>query len=371
MERWASERLEAVVLSWVPGIGPKKFRALRKRFGSLKEVFSASLDELQSVQGISAALADKILRAPELRPKAERELRRAEEAEVAVLVFGEPDYPETLSALEDAPALLYCKGRPEVLKKPSVALVGSRQSTTYGEKTAETLARELVERGIVLVSGLARGIDTAAHRAVAEAGGSTVAVLGSGLLNIYPPENGPLAEQICRNGALLSELPLSAPPDAGHFPRRNRIIAGLASATVVVEADEDSGALITARYAAGQGKVVMAVPGPVSSRTSRGPHLLLKEGARIAENAEDILDAVSGLRSSEPFRAKAGTPPPEEPSVPGPEGRLMVLLGEEPVHIDLLSSKSALPRGIFARALLNLEMKGAVKALPGNRYVRN
>ena len=360
-----TEKLEALLLNAVPGVGPKKFRKLYDSFGSLKKVFSASLEELEAVDGISQAVAERISQAD--LSQAEKDLKLAESSGIEVLTFGHPHYPAALAALDDAPPVLYCRGVAEALNGPSVALVGSRTPTPYGEKTAARLADELAGLGIAVTSGLARGIDTFAHRAAVDAGGRTFAALGSGLLNVYPPENAELAKSILVKGVLVSELPLKAEPEPGYFPRRNRIIAALSSVTVVVEAGEDSGALITARYAAAQGKPVCAVPGPAASPMSRGPHLLIREGARLVESAEDIIKAAPGLN---PLSLRTRTKKMAEQPADGPEGELFGLIGEEPVHIDFLTSRSALPRGEFSRALLSLEMKGAVKVLPGNRYVR-
>ena len=363
-EKKHPETLEALSIGSVPGIGPKKFKALLKRFGSLKQVLSAAPEDLSQAEGITETLAARIAAAD--LSKAEEVLRKAESAGVEIVAFGHPHYPAALAILDDAPPVLYCRGRAEVLSEPAVALVGSRRSTPYGEKAAGRLAEELAGAGVAVASGLARGIDTAAHRAAVDAGGLTFAVLGSGLLNLYPRENAGLAREIAEKGAVVSELPLDAFPDAGHFPRRNRIISALSFATVVVEAGEDSGALITARYAAEQGKTICAVPGPAASEMSRGPHLLIREGARLVESAEDILRAAGRLKGPPSRRRER----PEEKPDDGPEGKLFGLIGDEPVHIDFLTSRSALPRGVFAQALLSLEMKGAVKVLPGNRYVR-
>ena len=364
-------------MNMVPSIGPVRYKNLKDHFGNIADVFSAELDELISVDGISETTAKAIMSAGGRRTLAEKEIDSANANGIEILELEDVHYPSLLKMIPDPPPILYCKGDKSVLNRASVALVGSRKSTPYGEKVAEKLSRELAEYDVVTVSGLARGIDTAVHRAAVQAKGKTVAVLGSGLLRVYPPENKKLAEEIAFRGAVLSEFPLNTPPDAGNFPRRNRIIAGMSLGTVVVEADERSGSLITAKLAAEQGKDIFAVPGPIFSKTSRGTHMLIKQGAKLVESCRDIMEEINNLKGLAEASVAGGKIRDEKGSgafipVLSPEEEIIFdFVDFEPVHIDVLSSKSALGSGEFSRVLLNLELKGAVKALPGKMYVRN
>ena len=298
-----------------------------------------------------------------------KEADLARERGIGVLKAGDPAYPALLKTIHEPPPVLYCKGDPGLFERPAIALVGSRRPTLYGEKMAQVLARELCGLGIVVVSGLARGIDTAAHRGALEAKGKTIAVLGSGLLNVYPPENKRLADSIGAEGLLLSEFPLSAEPEAWHFPQRNRLIAGLSMGTVVIEAAEASGALITARLAAEQGREVFAVPGPVTSKMSAGPHRLIKEGAKLVEKVEDILEEIGPLKDLILRQKKSA--PAAGLELSAQESAILGLLDREPLPIDVLSSRSGLKAGEFSHSLLSLELKGAVRSLPGKIYARN
>lgn len=362
-----------LLLNMIPDIGPVRHRNLIEHFGDAASVFSASVNGLKSIEGISDLLARRILKMRQERPLAEKEIKLAQTHRIHILTLDHPAYPDSIKSLSDPPPVLYCNGDLQCLSAASVAIIGTRHPTPYGERVAATLSRELSELGIHTVSGLARGIDTIAHRSTLQAKGKTIAVLGSGLLRIYPPENVRLSELIWeKGGAVVSEFPLRFPPESGHFPRRNRIISGLSMGTVVVEAAEKSGALITAKYAAEQGKEVFAVPGPVTSKMSRGPHILIKQGAKLVENCAEILEEIApaGQRKL-PKLFHESHPLLNDPMLTEQEKQLLHIIHVEPVHIDLLSSKSRLGSGDLSQALLNLEMKGAVKSLPGKMYVRN
>jgi DNA processing protein len=280
-------------------------------------------------------------------------------------------YPARLGAIVDPPRRLYCDGSLDPLDSQSIAIVGSRQATAYGLTVARSLAQELSALGMTIVSGLARGIDGAAHEGALRAGGRTIAVLGCGIDVLYPQEHDRLRGQIVESGAVLSELPLGTPPLPSHFPRRNRIISGLSLGVVIVEAAEDSGSLITARLALEQGREVFAVPGPITSRMSKGAHYLLKQGAKLTETVDDIIEEllpqlegrmeVAGTRTRRSFR-------PEPPDLTPEERTVYSLVSGAPVTIDELTERATLQSSAVARALLALELKDVVRQLPGQRY---
>ena len=291
-----------------------------------------------------------------------------EDAEARWIPDGSPEYPEHLRAVPHPPAL-HVRGtlvRDDAL---AIAIVGSRQASPYGLRAAHTLARDLAARGITIVSGLARGIDTAAHRGALEAGGRTIAVLGSGHGCLYPPQNRELARQIAGAGAVLSQFAASMPPRPYHFPERNRVIAGLALGTIVVEAAEASGALITAGAAGDFGRLVFAVPGPITSPASRGTNGLLRDGATLIR---DWTDVVTELPSAWRECVRAGVPPPEprDTVAEGDETLVLASLGDDPLPIDRIIEHSGLESGRAAAALIGLEVKGWVRRAGGQRYVR-
>ena len=281
-------------------------------------------------------------------------------------------YPAWLRAIPDPPAVFYCDGLPEPRDRQAVAIVGSRRATPYGLRATETLARELSGAGFTIVSGFARGIDAAAHRAALEAGGRTIAVLGCGLDVAYPPGHARLREEIAKCGAVITEFAPGTPPWASNFPRRNRIISGLSLGVVVVEAAEDSGSLITARLALEQGREVFAVPGPVDAPLSRGPHGLIKQGAKLVETVDDIVEELLPQldSASVPKRRPVLSKATEIPNL-SPEERLVWdQMSREPLHLDELTEHSGLTPAGVAGILLGLELKGAVRQVPGQRYYR-
>ncbi len=279
-------------------------------------------------------------------------------------------YPAWLGTIADPPAVLYCDGQIESRDRQAIALVGARQATPYGLRVTETLARELSGAGFTIVSGLARGIDAAAHRAALDAGGRTIAVMGCGLDMDYPLGHARLREEIAGAGAVVTEYAPGIPPRAGHFPRRNRIISGLSLGVVVVEAAEDSGSLITARLALEQGREVFAVPGSIEAPLSRGPHGLLKQGAKLVETVDDIIEELL------PQMEKAMVPkqPPRlvmamEPLDLSPEERCVwEQMSRDPLHLDDLTERSGLTPAAVSGILLGLELKGVARQLPGQRY---
>jgi DNA processing protein len=279
----------------------------------------------------------------------------------ALLTPQDPEYPAALRAIADPPQTLYVRGKLVEADRTAVAVVGSRRASPYGVAVAEWLGRELARNGVTVVSGLARGIDAAAHRGALQGGGRTIAVLGCGVDIIYPPEHGRLVAQITGAGAVLSEYPPGTPPLKHQFPRRNRLISGLALGVVVVEGREDSGALITADCALDQGREVFAVPGPVFAQTSVLPHRLLQQGAKLATTVEDILEELHL-----PMR------PVLTPSVAliGAQAAVYAQLTLDPQHIDVVALRSGLPIAEVARTIVALELQGMVRALAGQRYVR-
>ncbi|MDZ7374166.1 MAG: DNA-processing protein DprA [candidate division KSB1 bacterium] len=354
-----------LTLLCVPGLGPRRILALVGKLGSPAAVLKASLAELCRVDGIDRTLAERTK--TEANPLfAQEQIRRAQQLGVQFVTYWDPEYPKALKQIPDPPPLLYCKGTLKSEKETFLAVVGTRTPTAYGRVMTEKLCRELAERGLTIVSGLARGVDTIAHRAALQAGGRTVAVLGSGLDVIYPGENTDLARKIAAQGALLTEFPLGAQPDAPNFPRRNRIIAGMCVGTLVVEAGDKSGALITARYALEQGREVFAVPGNVTSEKSRGTNRLIKEGAKLVESADDILDEI---RPQLPSLLREARREPAPPLV-GLEKRVFEALSQEPKHIDDLAAELGEEPGRVLAALLSLELKSLATQLTGKYFVR-
>lgn len=306
-------RRAALRLNMVSGVGPRIFCRLFEAFGNAENVFGASAADLQSVQGVGASLARSILSAPQ-QIEVDQEIEECARSEIRLMLFGDDDYPVELAQIHDPPTVLYCKGALLPQDRLAIAMVGSRHVTDYGIKVANQFGRGLAHAGFCVVSGLARGADAASHRAALGAGGRTIAVLGSGLLNIYPPEHAELAREIASHGAVLSEVPLHRPPHAGAFPQRNRIVSGLSLGVLVVEAGSRSGALITARHAMEQNREVFAIPGRIDSRGSHGCHDLIRDGATLVQDVEDILDALGPL--TEPLVLSRSQPPPTDSAEP-------------------------------------------------------
>jgi DNA processing protein len=345
----------------VPLVGNVTFRRLLERFGSPEAVFRASRDELARVKGVSAAVAAAI-HSHDGRPAAERECLAVRREGVRIVTLLDRDYPKPLLEIPDPPPYLYVKGSLEGID-PAVAVVGSRRASSYGILTTSRLAGELASRGVTVVSGMARGVDAAAHRAALEAGGNTIGVLGCGIDLVYPTENRELFREMADKGALVSEFPLGTLPLAENFPRRNRLISGISRGVLVVEAAENSGSLITAQLALDQGRDVFAVPGNINFSSSRGTNRLIKQGAKLVEGVEDILEEL-------PQRRQPTGDAPEPPgfSLSPREASIYSLLADGPLHIDELGVRSELTPGEVSAMLLNLELKGAVIQLPGKHF---
>jgi DNA processing protein len=371
-----------VELNMTPGIGPRAAAKLLERFGSAEAVYSATRAELENLRLIPEAIDTIIAR--DLQATAEAEIRAVRKLGGDILLLDDGVYPSSLREIYDPPIVLYVKGAwSECLDRPCIAVVGSRRCSTYGQNSALMLARDLAQRGVTVVSGFARGIDAAAHRGALEAGGRTVAVLGTGIDEYYPRDHKKLAEEILGSGgAMVTQFPLGTPPVSENFPYRNRIISGLSLGIVVVEAAENSGSLITARLAIEQNREVFAVPGNITSRNSFGTNYLIKgAGAKLVQQWQDIATELP------PQVAAKLLPPPfgeknKEKSLSDrlafvPEGLsgnetsvFKLLTADDPAHIDSLIDKSKLPISDLTAALLKLEMRELVRALPGKCFVR-
>ena len=370
-----SDEVRALLaLQLVPGLGPMRTAALLERFGSATAAIRASAQELAEIPGLGGKLASSIAQA--LREvDVESELKLLEQHRAGLLVRGTPEYPAALAEIHDPPYLLYVRGALEERDSRAVALVGSRSCTDYGKRMALRLAADLARAGYTIVSGLARGIDAAAHRGALQAGGRTLAVLAGGLSRIYPPEHKDLAEEVAKAGALLTESSMVQEPLASLFPARNRIISGLSQAVVLVEAAERSGALITATHAAEQGRTVLAVPGPADSAASGGTNALIRKGAVLCRGADDVLEELHGVSAMATAAKSAAPAAPLLPAGPPPgldetQRRVWDFLGDGPRHLDEMVQQLGLGVGPLSGMLLTMEMKRAVRRLPGNRYER-
>jgi DNA processing protein len=364
---------DLLALHLVPGLGPKLTAALLERFGSARAVLEASAAELQEVPYIGGKVARAIEQALHSADTA-AELERMARHHVTLLALGSAGYPAVLANIADPPHLLYLRGTLEARDANAVAVVGSRQCTAYGRRVAERLAGDLARAGYTVISGLARGIDGCAHRGALQAGGRTLAVLAGGLSKVYPPEHKDLANEVAAAGALLSEAAMEMEPMAGMFPARNRIISGLARGVVIVEANEKSGALITAHHAAEQGREVFAVPGPVDSPASAGTLALLRQGAKLVRHADDILEDLNGIAPlTPPAEGRLAAPAPVREMPPGLneiEQRIWDFLAGQPRHIDEMARELGLPVPQLSGTLMMLEMKKVVRRLPGNQFER-
>ncbi len=372
-----------LALKWVPGIGNVGFIALLEAFGSPEEVFQAPAAKLQTTPGIGPKVAAQIKTFHQWT-EVERELSTSHKLQVSIITCRDSIYPNNLLNIYDFPPFLYVKG---TLREDDIciAVVGSRMASTYGRFSTERLCRELAMKGITVVSGLARGIDTAAHQGSLAAKGRTIAVLGCGLDIVYPPENKALFERIPLQGAIITEFPLGTPPQGTNFPTRNRIISGLSLGVVVVEANYRSGSLITARVALEQGREVFAVPGSIDADGSKGTNKLIKEGAKLIEGADDILEEILPQ-----IRRKLAPPPPakvkqpktsaDDPAVKRPsaprqealtEGEVKLLkhIAADPVNVDHLIALTGEKAGEILNTLLLLELKGLICQLPGKMFI--
>jgi DNA processing protein len=352
-------------LSLTPGLGAATLRGLLSKFGLPENVLAAGRAELARH---ASAEALRALESEAVALAVEKALAWLQQPGNAVVTLADSAYPRLLLEIADPPALLYCRGRVELLNQPALAVVGSRNATAQGVSNAEQFARSFSAAGLTIVSGLAQGIDAAAHRGGLAAEGSTIAVLGTGVDNAYPRTNATLAEDISARGLLISEFALGTQAFAHNFPRRNRLISGLAQGCLVIEAALGSGSLITARSAAEQGREVFAIPGSIHSPLSKGCHALIKSGAKLAESAEDVLSELGSFRRTGFASTRAPAPPAAQSS--GTDEPLLECMGFDPVDVDSLCARAGLPAERISSDLLRLELAGRVAVLPGGLYQR-
>lgn len=352
-------------LTLIPGVGSETRRGLLRAFGLPQSIFSATQSALIDV--IGPKLAERLL-GHDCRSELDAALNWAGQAGNRILTLADADYPQALLSSEDPPILLYAKGQVQFLNHPMLAIVGSRNATVQGERDAEAFAKALAEAGLIIVSGLALGIDAAAHRGALLAGSATVAVIGTGADRVYPARNATLARGIAEHGVILSEFSLATPALAANFPRRNRIIAGLGLGCLVVEAAPKSGSLITARLAAEAGRDVFAIPGSIHSPMARGCHQLIRQGAKLVESAQDILEEIKWNQApiASPLASDHADPPLSDTA----ENRLLAVLGHSPSDLETLSQRSGLTPASLLAMLLPMELAGRIAQLPGGLYQR-
>jgi len=365
----SDERCAWLSLCLIPGLGNTTIKRLLEAFGNPEDIFRADLSELGSIEGVRRDVAHEILKR-RFASDAERELRKVERCNARIITFMDPLYPKPLREIGSPPMLLYVKGKDIPLDKTFVAMVGSRNPTHYGIEAAKKIGMGLARRGAGVVSGLARGIDSASHIGCLRGGGVTIAVLGTGIDRIYPATNKELSEEIAENGVVLSEFPMGTPPEPRNFPIRNRIISGLSKGVAVVEATKKSGSLITASCALDQGREVFAVPGSIDSFKSTGTHFLIKQGAKLVENAEDILEEFGfrgrGVYEGGDVRASAARPMGMNES----EKKIYDIIGDYPIHIDQIVRRGELDPGQTSSILMKMELMGVVQQLPGKMFIR-
>jgi DNA processing protein len=364
-----------IALKSIPGVGNITFPALVDKFVSLPAIFTAPVPQLTTIPGISKKTATAIACFKDW-DKIKRELDLTYKAGIKITTYSDELYPAKLLNIYDRPAFIYVKG---TLTKDeiNIAMVGSRQASTYGKYTTERISRELSIKGITIVSGLARGIDAAAHRGALTAQGRTIAVMGSGLDIIYPPENKKLYAEIEQSGAVISEYSLGTPPLANNFPARNRIISGMSYGVVVVEAGEKSGSLITARLALEQGREVFAVPGSIDSAGARGTNKLIKQGAKLVENIDDILEDIlpqiekTALLAASSVENSDVIEPPIITKLTAIEKIIIDFISTNNLHIDEIIAATALSPAEALSSLMSLELKGIIQQHPGKFFTRN
>jgi DNA processing protein len=372
----AGERRALIGLSLVDGVGPQRLRALLAAFDTPSDVFRASRTALANIDGVGTQTAEAILTFDD-RAAVEQEMERAGELGATLVSPWDERFPNRLHEIYDPPGFLWMRGTLPAAERPMITIVGTRRCTDYGRAQAHHFAAELVRRGFVVVSGLAYGIDAAAHKGALDAGGRTISVLGSGVGRIYPQKHTGLAERITKNGAVLSEYGLDAEPDAPNFPERNRILSGLSLGTLVVESYAEGGALITARLALEQNREVFAVPGAITKDSSRGANRLIQRGhAKLVLDVDDVLEELPEVTVTDPGEVDAETVSPEPRPDPaedlsGDAKRLYEALTDAPVHVDALCEETGLAPSTALPTLLELEFKGLVRQLAGKQFRRS
>lgn len=359
--------LEALLgLFSIPSIGPTRMRKLISVFESPEAVLAASYRQLTEVEGIDQKTAEKIKAGPD-KNFVNEQLRLIDEYQVEILTYWDERYPSRLKKIFDPPAFLFCKGQLECLDSVCFGVVGTRTPSSYGRMVTEQFTKELVQNNLAIISGFARGVDSIAHKTALKNGGQTIAVLGNGVDQIYPPENKSLLKEILENGLILSEYPMATKPDAGNFPKRNRIISGMSLGVLITEAGAKSGALITALYAVDQDRDVFAVPGAITNPKSSGVNNLIKKGAKLVMTIDDILEEVNGqlglgLRGQKVLRP--------EPTLAGAEKIIYEQLSDEPLHVDQLAYQAELSSSETLSALLTLELNGLIRQMAGKMFVK-
>jgi len=363
-----------LALNLLPGIGPIRVRRLLEAFSQPQDVLSASEKHLQQIPGIGQEMARSIRGWENLIDLSEEQRRMADHG-ISTVTLEDNDYPTALREIHDPPFLLYIKGRLEPCDAAAVGVVGSRRMTHYGREQARKLSFQLARAGFTIISGLARGIDTAAHEAAIAAEGRTIAVLGSGIGHVYPPENDVLANRVAENGAVISEFPVLYVPDKQSFPLRNRIVSGISEGLLVIEAPARSGSLITANQALEQGRTVFAVPGPIDRPTSEGCNRLIRQGATLVTSAQDVIDDLSAGLNSLNLEFAAPEHPTEKfapamHSLDDQQAKILKELEKGEQTIDTISEAVSIPAGAVSVSLLQLEMKSLVKQLPGKYFTK-
>ena len=357
---------QALLRLWsVPRIGSQRIRNMIARFKSPDAVLRASPRELVEIEGIDKTLAYQIKNKSDAQFAA-KQMQLMEKVNARLISFWDKNYPELLKKIYDPPVILFVRGQIESLQIPGLAVVGTRNPSSYGKLITEKLSREIASQGVVITSGLARGLDTIAHRSAVVCGGKTLAVVGTGVDVFYPFENKELAKQIIASGALISEFPMGDKPDAPHFPRRNRIIAGISQATLVIEAGKGSGALITADFALEQGKDIFSIPGNISSPKSFGTNRLIQDGAAIVLCSDDILSILKII----PGQKLPLTNVTPTVSLSKDENEILQILSNEPMYIDLIAQKAETSTSHSLFILLSLELKNLVRQMAGKNFVK-
>jgi DNA processing protein len=369
MKTWPDERCPWLALYLIPGLGNVGFKNLLERFVNPEAVFEADLRELVKVVGVRKEVARKIVNR-EFSEDPEAELEKVERCDARIVTYVDPLYPSFLKEIHQPPMLLYVRGKDIPKNQTFIAVVGSRLPTHYGLKAAEIIGMGLARRGVGVVSGLAKGIDSAAHRGCLMGKGFPVAVIGTGIDRVYPPGNEKLFDQVIESGAVISEFPIGSPPEPKNFPIRNRIISGLSRGVCVVEATRNSGSLITASLALDQDREVFAVPGSIDSFKSTGAHFLIKQGAKLVENADDILEEFDFFKKPVLGRDVPGEASDSSPEMDEPERKIYELIGAYPMHIDRIVRMTDLDAGEISSILMQMELKGLIKQLPGKMFVR-
>lgn len=362
--------LNWIALNSIKGIGPVRIKKLLEKYGSPEAVFRESPSTIAK-EGIIPESCISEFNNPALFKEAEEQIKLAQKIDARIITLADKNYPVYLKEIFAPPPVLYVKGNPSSFTNHAVAVVGTRTPTPYGKSVAASITRELVGCNLTIVSGLALGIDSAAHEACLENGGFTIAVLGCGVDRIYPSVNKTLAEKICSSGALVSEFPLGIPPESFNFPRRNRIISGLSAGVIVVEAGLKSGSLITANYALQQGREVFAVPGPITSTYSIGTFNLIKDGATPARSGKEIAESLKVITSPQIVNfTSCPSPTPPLYLLSQSEIDIFELISSTPVRLDDIAEKSKLSSGELYSILLNLELRGLIYQTGGMQYIR-